>query len=66
MFSPQKLKESRERKGLTKSALAKKSKVSHSVIHYLETGITTNPGINNLSKIARALEVAVDDFIEEV
>ena len=58
------LKRLREARGLTQQALADKAKVTDAYIAMLETGVRTNPTIDTLKKLAKALKVPVADLLE--
>jgi transcriptional regulator with XRE-family HTH domain len=53
------MKRLRARSGLTQRELAKKTKVSQSYIGQLETGEQTNPTLDVLRRLAKALKVTV-------
>ena len=57
------IKKLRQAKGLSQDRLSKLADVSYNSIIKLETGGITNPTIDTLSKIAKALDVSVDDLI---
>lgn len=57
-----KLKEFREKKGLTQNELAEKSNVSRVTISQLEQGIEKNTTTKTLLKLAVALETTVDNI----
>lgn len=54
----------RQAKGLSQDRLSKAADVSYNSIIKLETGGITNPTIETLQKIAKALEVQVDDLLK--
>ena len=56
------IKERREERGLTQSALAKKSGVSRQMICYLENGKMTVTKTDTLSRLAEALDCKVQDL----
>ena len=58
------IKKLRQVKGLSQDRLSKQADVSYNSIIKLETGGITNPTIETLQKIAKALEVSVDDLIK--
>ena len=58
------LKRLREARGLTQQALADKAKVTDAYIAMLETGVRTNPTIDTLKKLAKALKVPVAELLE--
>ena len=54
----------RRRKLLTQRQLAERAQVAPSTIYVLEAGRRTRPRFDVLQKIARALDVAVEDVDE--
>jgi len=58
-----KIKKLRRAKGLSQDRLSKLADVSYNSIIKLEREEITNPTIKTLQKIAKALEVQVDDLI---
>ncbi len=61
----EKIKKRREKIGLTQETLARKANISYNTIIKLETGGIKDPRISTPSKVAKALEVSVDDLINE-
>lgn len=57
-----KIKEFRNKKGLSQVELAKKSGVSRSIISGLESGRITTTTTSTLKKIAEALECKISDI----
>ena len=57
------IKKLRQSKGLSQDRLSKMADVSYNSVIKLETGGVTNPTIETLQKIAKALIVSVDDLI---
>ena len=57
------LKKLREQKGLSQDRLAKLANVANNTIIKIEQGENANPTLDTLQKIAKALEVSVDDLI---
>jgi transcriptional regulator with XRE-family HTH domain len=57
----QRLRRSRQ---LTQIQLAKRVKVSQAFIAQLETGTETNPTLDTLRRLARALKVTVSELVE--
>lgn len=53
------IKELREKKGLSQEALSEKAKVSRTILSRLETGQTDKTTISTLTKIADALDEEV-------
>src|SRR3990167_6406483 len=58
------IKKLRQVKDLSQDRLSKLADVSYNSIIKLETGGITNPTIETLQKIAKALEVQVDDLLK--
>jgi transcriptional regulator with XRE-family HTH domain len=58
------LKQLREARGLSQHALAMKAKVTAPYITMLETGVRTNPTIDTLKRLAKALKVPVGELVE--
>ena len=60
---PKNLKKIREKKGLSQDRLAKLADVANNTIIKIEQGENTNPTLDTLKKVAKALDVSVDDLI---
>ena len=58
------IKKLRQAKSLSQDRLSKLADVSYNSIIKLETGGITNPTIDTLQKIAKALDVSVNDLIK--
>jgi len=58
------IKKLRQVKDLSQDRLSKLADVSYNSIIKLETGGITNPTIETLQKIAKALDVSVDELIK--
>ena len=58
------IKKLRQAKGLSQDRLSKLADVSYNSIIKLETSGITNPTIDTLQKIAKALDVSVDDLLK--
>lgn len=58
------LRKLRETKGLSQEKLARLADVANNTIIKIETGKNQNPTLNTLKKIAKVLEVNVDDLIK--
>jgi len=54
----------REAKGLSQVALAEKAKVERTYLVKLESGDKTNPSLDVLKRLARALGVPVTELLE--
>lgn len=50
--------------GFNTVSLSKATGISVSTLNKIVYGVTTNPTIDNLQNIARALDCGVDDFLE--
>ena len=60
---PKNLKKIREKKGLSQDRLAKLADVANNTIIKIEQGENINPTLDTLKKIAKALDVKVDELI---
>ena len=60
-----KLREVREKKGLSQGALSRKSGIPQSTISDIERGIIKSPTINLAQKLARALGVPLSEMLDE-
>jgi len=58
------LKKLRAERGLSLEKVARLADLSLNTIVKIENGVNTNPTIETLTKIAKALEVGVDDLME--
>ena len=52
----------REKAGMTQEALARKADISYNTLVKLESGAVTNPRMDNLMKLADALDVSMDQL----
>jgi len=57
------IKKLREQKGISQDRLSKLADISSNTVAKLELDESPNPTIETLQKIAKALEVKVDDLI---
>lgn len=60
------LKEARIEKGLWMDKLTKVSNVSYLTYQKIESWVTDNPTIKNLARIAWALEVSIDELVQDM
>ena len=60
----QNLKKLREKKGLSQDRLAKLADVANNTIIKIEQGENENQTLETLRKIAKALEISVDELIQ--
>jgi len=58
------IKKYRQKLGISQDRLSKIADVTYNTIIKIESGGSQNPTINTLSKIAKALGVAVEDLIK--
>jgi len=58
------LRKLREKKGLSQDRLAKLADVANNTIIKIEQGENKNPTLETLKKIAKALEVSIDELIK--
>lgn len=59
------LKELREKRGLTQEQLADLSGVNQSAISFIENGTTASPKLDTLQKLARALGVSLEELVDD-
>ena len=59
------VKKLRKKHRLSQEELAKKAGITYSTLIKIESGQNKNPTIDNLSKIAKAFDVSVDDLIQK-
>jgi len=57
------IKRLRESKGLSQEKLARLADVANNTLIKMESGENKNPTLETLKKVAKALEVSVDDLI---
>ncbi|OQB44025.1 MAG: HTH-type transcriptional regulator SinR [Parcubacteria group bacterium ADurb.Bin159] len=58
------IKKLRKQKGLSQDRLSKLADISYNTVIKLESGGITNPSISTLQKIAKALNVSVDNLLK--
>jgi transcriptional regulator with XRE-family HTH domain len=58
------IKKNRNKLGISQDKLSKLADVTYNTIIKIESGANVNPTIETLSKIAKALNVSVDDLIK--
>ncbi len=59
------IKKYRNKLGVSQDKLSKLADVTYNTIIKIESGANVNPTIETLSKIAKALNVGVDDLIQK-
>lgn len=57
------IKKLRESKGLSQEKLARLADVANNTLIKMESGENQNPTLDTLKKVAKALDVSVDDLI---
>ncbi|MFH1534685.1 MAG: helix-turn-helix transcriptional regulator [Patescibacteria group bacterium] len=57
------IKKYRAKMGISQDRLSKIADITYNTIIKIESGVNKNPTIETISKIAKALEVSVDDLI---
>lgn len=65
MVESNKVKKLREKLGLSQEKLARLADVSTNTIINIESGKQTNPTISTIKKIAKALDVSVDELLRK-
>ncbi|MEI7480660.1 MAG: helix-turn-helix transcriptional regulator [bacterium] len=58
------IKKYRNKLGVSQDRLSKLADVTYNTIIKIESGANTNPTIDTLAKIAKALDVSVDELIK--
>ena len=58
------LRKLREAKGLSQEKLARLSDVANNTIIKIEAGKNQNPTLDTLKKVAKALEISIDELIK--
>jgi len=64
MVESSKIKRIREKLGLSQEKLARLADVSNNTIINIEAGKQQNPTVDTLNKIAKALNVSIEDLIK--
>ncbi len=59
------IRELREKKGISQDRLSKLADISLNTVAKLESDNNSNPTIETLQKVAKALDVKVEDLIKE-
>jgi len=58
------IKKARNKLGLTQDDLVRKSGVKHTTLTKIESNVVIKPSVQTVAKIAKALEVAIEDLIK--
>ena len=53
----------RNKLGLTQDDLVRKSGVKHTTLTKIESNVVVKPSVQTVAKIAKALEIAIEDLI---
>ncbi len=59
-----KIKQIRNKKGLTQDALAQKAELPYTTLTKIESNVITKPTIQTVVKIAKGLGVSIDDLMK--
>jgi transcriptional regulator with XRE-family HTH domain len=54
----------REKKGLSQEKLARLADVANNTIIKIESGENQNPTLETLQKVAKALDISIDDLVK--
>lgn len=60
----QKIKKARDNRGITQKELSKMSGVSYSTLTKLESGVIKSPSFEVIIRITKALDIRLDELIE--
>lgn len=58
------IKKLRAKLGLTQDDLAKKADIKYSTLMKVESGTVNKPSVQTMAKIAKALDVSIEDLIK--
>jgi len=58
------IKKYREKLGISQDKLSKLADIAYNVIIKVESGATPNPTIETMAKIAKGLDVSIDDLMK--
>lgn len=58
------IKKYREKLGISQDKLSKLANIAYNVIIKVESGATPNPTIETMAKIAKGLDVSIDDLMK--
>ena len=60
------IKKIRKKRNLTQDKLARLADISYTSITKIETGVIKSPSVQTVAKIAKALNVTLDDLMEGI
>ena len=55
----------RKKKGLSQDNLARKAAIPYTTLTKIESNVVKNPSVQNIDKIAKALDVKIEDLLKE-
>lgn len=58
------IKKYRQKQGISQDKLSKLADIAYNVVIKIESGATPNPTIETMAKIARGLDVSIDDLMK--
>ncbi len=58
------VKKVRKKKGLTQDRLARKADIPYTTLTKLESNVVKKPSVQTIAKIARALEISIEELIK--
>jgi len=58
------VKKFRKKKGLTQDNLARKADIPYTTLTKLESNVVKKPSVQTVAKIAKALDVSIEDLIK--
>jgi transcriptional regulator with XRE-family HTH domain len=61
-----KIKSWRKKGDLTQDTLAKKSNIPYTTLAKIESNVITNPSLQTITKIAKGLEITLDELIGDL
>jgi len=61
-----KIKQLRNKQGLTQDGLARKSNLPYTTLTKIETNVITKPTIQTVMKIAKGLGISIDELIKQL
>jgi transcriptional regulator with XRE-family HTH domain len=59
-----KIKQLRNKQGLTQDELARKSDLPYTTLTKIETNVITKPSIQTVTKIAKGLDISIDELVK--
>jgi len=59
-----KIKQLRNKQGLTQDALARKAEIPYTTLTKIESSVITKPSIQTVAKIAKGLGISIDELVK--